>query len=92
MAAFYISAVHVVPGAGTTRHSHIGSVRLSDGRVLSRAAVISAIRLQAGRFFTNATPPASVYVHPCPYCGASDYITTHRDRTAANNLLHLPKF
>jgi hypothetical protein len=64
---------------------------LSGGAVLPRATVIAKIRA-GDQFFTNAQPPARVYVHPCPHCGAWDYITTHPDSTPQNNLLHLPKF
>lgn len=90
MATYVISAVHLVPGPGT-RHDHIGSVKLTTGDVELRSIVIAKIRA-GNRYVTNANPPALVYVHPCPYCAASDYITTHPDNTATNNLLHLPKF
>jgi Protein of unknown function (DUF3892) len=88
---YYIEAVRLEPGWGQTRHQHIGYVRLTTGIVLDRATVIMRIRM-GERFFTNASPPALVYVHSCPHCGASDYITTHPDYTTTNNLLHLQKF
>jgi DNA repair photolyase len=36
--------------------------------------------------------PARVYVYSCPYCYASDYLTTHPDNTPLNNLLDLPRY
>jgi hypothetical protein len=91
VATYAISAVHLVPAIAPLTHPHIGSVRLTTGQVLERSTVIAKIR--AGeRFVTNANPPGLVYVHPCPYCKAHDYITTHPDYTPTNNLLSLPKF
>jgi Protein of unknown function (DUF3892) len=77
------------PGAA---HDHIARVKLlSHNNDYPRAAIIAAIR--AGDvFYTYANPPARVYVHPCPYCSASDYITTHPDNTTTNNLLNLPHY
>jgi hypothetical protein len=92
VATKYISKVRMVPSGGILPHEHIGYVMLSDGTVEARATVIYNITYGRDRYYTNANPPASVYVHPCPFCGASDYITTHPDGTATNNLLHLPKF
>lgn len=91
MATYSITAVHLVPGPGWTSHPHIGAVKLLDGSVVRRAWVIERIRA-GDRFFTHARPPAFVYVHACPYCAASDYITTHPDNTPTNNLLSLPRF
>jgi Protein of unknown function (DUF3892) len=87
---YFIEAVRLEPG-WATRHEHIGYVRLTTGIVLDRATVIMRIRM-GERFFTNASPPALVYVHSCPQCGARDYITTHPDDTTRNNLLNLPRF
>jgi hypothetical protein len=86
----FIEAVRLVPGPGT-KHDHIGFVRLTDGTVLARATVVRRI-LNGDQFYTAAKPPARVYVHSCPHCGARDYITTHPDATPTNNLLNLPKF
>ena len=91
MATHSISAVHLVPGTGPRAHDHIGSVALTTGQVVSRSTVIAGIRA-GDRYYTYANPPALVYVHSCPYCYASDYITTHPDNTPTNNLLSLPKF
>ena len=87
---YYIEAVRLEPGRATW-HEHIAYVRLTTGIVLDRATVITRIRM-GERFFTNASPPALVYVHSCPHCGAGDYITTHPDDTTRNNLLHLSRF
>jgi hypothetical protein len=91
VATFSITAVHLerAPGA---MHDHIARVQLlNQARDYSRAEIIYAIR--AGDvFYTHAIPPALVYVHACPYCYASDYITTHPDSTPTNNLLDLPKY
>ena len=91
MATFYISAVHLERALGVT-HDHIARVKLV-GRTqdYARSAIITAIR-NGDVFYTNATPPGQVYVHRCPFCGASDYITTHPDSTPTNNLLHLPHY
>lgn len=90
MATYSIKAVRLERAPGAS-HDHIAYVKLTTDEVLARSTVIS--RIKAGnRFITNATPAANVYVHSCPFCGASDYITTHPDGTATNNLLHLPKF
>ncbi len=91
MATHSITAVHLEKAPGAT-HDHIARVRLR-GHVKDypRSAIIAAIK--AGDiFFTDAIPPARVYVHRCPYCAADDYITTHADNTATNNLLKLPKY
>ena len=91
MGTFIISAVHLerAPGAA---HDHIARVKLTgQTRDYARSEIIYAIKA-GDRFITNAQPPANVYVHACPYCGASDYITTHPDSTATNNLLSLPKY
>lgn len=91
MGTFFITAVHLEQAPGAT-HPHIARVRISgQARDYARSEIIYAIRA-GDRFYTNAQPPAQVYVHPCPFCGASDYITTHPDRTATNNLLRLPKY
>ena len=91
MATYYISHVRLEPGPGIHPHNHIAAVKLTNGQAITRSAVIKAI-YAGDRFYTNANPPAAVYVHACPYCRAHDYITTHPDNTTANNLLHLPKF
>jgi Protein of unknown function (DUF3892) len=91
LATYSIARVHLVPSAGAIPHQHIGSVMLTDGRIVQRFAVIASIRA-GDRWYTNATPPAQVYVHRCPSCGANDYITTHPDDTTTNNLLKLPRF
>jgi Protein of unknown function (DUF3892) len=92
MGTFSITEVHLERAPGAT-HDHIARVRLLNHpeRDYSRAEIIYAIR--AGDvFYTYAIPPALVYVHPCPHCLASDYITTHPDSTPTNNLLDLPKY
>ena len=91
MGTFFITAVHLERAPGAT-HDHIARVRLlNQQRDYSRAEIIYAIR--AGDvFYTHATPPARVYVHSCPFCYASDYITTHPDSTPTNNLLDLLKY
>lgn len=91
MSTFSITAVHLerAPGAA---HDHIASVKLlHDGQSYARATIIKSIR-DGNVFYTYASPPAIVYVHSCPWCGASDYITTHPDNTATNNLLSLPRY
>jgi hypothetical protein len=91
MSTFSITAVHLERAPGAT-HDHIARVRLlRHGQDYSRAQIIKGI-LAGDRYFTYANPPALVYVHACPFCRASDYITTHPDNTATNNLLHLPKY
>ncbi len=91
MGTFFITAVHLEKAPGAT-HDHIARVRLAtQSRDYARSAIIYAIT-RGDVFFTNAVPPAKVYVHACPVCYASDYITTHPDSTATNNLLHLPKY
>lgn len=91
MATHTITAIHTerAPGA---EHEHIARVRLS-GHVSDypRSRIIGAIR-SGDVFYTNANPPARVYVHGCPFCAASDYITTHPDSTPKNNLLQLPRY
>lgn len=91
MATFSITAVRLERAPGAT-HDHIARVRLLDHQHdYSRAEIITAIR--AGDvFYTYARPPALVYVHSCPHCYASDYITTHPDATTTNNLLDLPHY
>jgi len=80
MGTFYISAVHLERAPNAT-HNHIARVRLlNQQRDYSRREIIYAIKA-GDRFYTNATPPALVYVHPCPHCYANDYITTHPDNT-----------
>jgi hypothetical protein len=91
MATYVIKAVHLEPQNYPSRHDHIEKVRLTDKTVELRSTVIAKIR--AGhRYVTAANPPGLVYVHPCPWCRAHDYITTHPDNTPTNNLLHLPRF
>jgi hypothetical protein len=91
MATYSITAVHMERAASST-HEHIARVKLA-GNVgdYARAQIIAWIR-EGHRFFTHASPPALVYVHSCPYCAASDYITTHPDSTTKNNLLDLPRY
>jgi hypothetical protein len=91
VATFSIAAVHLERAPGAT-HDHIASVKLlRHQQDYRRSAIIDAIR--AGDvFYTYANPPALVYVHSCPYCYASDYITTHPDNTPTNNLLDLPRY
>jgi hypothetical protein len=57
----------------------------------ARSQIIAGIR-RGDVYYTYANPPARVYVHSCPYCYASDYITTHPDNTPRNNLLDLPRY
>jgi hypothetical protein len=77
------------PGA---EHEHIARVKLlGHSQDYARSSVIQAIR-NGDVFYTYANPPARVYVHSCPYCAASDYITTHPDSTTTNNLLDLPRY
>jgi hypothetical protein len=91
MAQFSITAVHTerAPGAA---HEHIASVKLlGHTQDYARSRIIASIK--AGDvFYTYANPPALVYVHSCPYCAESDYITTHPDNTTKNNLLDLPRY
>jgi tetratricopeptide (TPR) repeat protein len=86
-----ISNIRLKTAPWLPAHDHVDLVMLSDGAVLTRAQVISRIR-SGERFSTNAIPPGLVYVHPCPHCKASDYVTTHPDATPTNDLLHLPVF
>jgi hypothetical protein len=91
MATYSITQIHVEPGRGST-HDHIARVKLlgQEGDY-ARSQIIAWIR--AGHvFYTYASPPALVYVHPCPFCSANDYITTHPDNTERNNLLSLPRY
>ncbi len=91
MATDSITAVHLERAPAET-HDHIARVRLlGQSGDYSRAQIINWIRM-GHLFYTYANPPARVYVHACPYCYAADYITTHPDNTATNNLLHLPKY
>lgn len=91
MATYSITAVHLEAALGAT-HEHIARVKLlNQPGDYARAQIIASIR--AGDvYYTYANPPALVYVHPCPYCYASDYITTHPDSTPTNNLLDLPRY
>jgi hypothetical protein len=91
MATYSITAVHLEKAPGAT-HDHIARVKLLHQHGdYARSQIIGWIR--AGHlFYTYANPPARVYVHACPYCRASDYITTHPDSTTKNNLLDLPKY
>lgn len=90
MAHYVISAVRLERAPGGT-HDHIASVKLTNGVVETRTTVIRNIT-NGDVYVTNATPPARVYIYPCPHCRASDYITTHPDSSTTNNLLHLPRF
>jgi Protein of unknown function (DUF3892) len=91
MGTFFITAVHLERAPGAT-HDHIARVMvLNQSRDYARSEIIYAIR-HGDVFYTHAKPPAKVYVHSCPYCYASDYITTHPDNTPTNNLLDLPKY
>lgn len=91
MSTYSITHVHLVKAPGAT-HDHIARVKLlNQPGDHARSQIIGWIR-QGHRFFTYANPPALVYVHSCPFCLASDYITTHPDATAKNNLLQLPKY
>ena len=91
MATYSITAVHLERAPGSA-HDHIARVTLLNQQGdYARAQIIAWIR--AGHvFYTYAIPPARVYVHSCPYCNASDYITTHPDKTPTNNLLDLPRY
>jgi hypothetical protein len=91
MATQFITKVRVEGAPVPSRHEHIAAVMLRTGIIEARSTVISRIRL-GDRYYTAASPPALVYVHACPFCGARDYITTHPDRTVTNNLLRLPRF
>jgi Protein of unknown function (DUF3892) len=91
MATYSITAVHLERALGAT-HDHIGRVQLlGQPGDYPRAQIINSIR-QGHVFYTYADRPALVYVHSCPYCYASDYITTHPDNTPTNNLLDLPRY
>ena len=92
MANKVIAAVHLEPQNYPSRHDHIEKVKLIDGTIEYRATVIFNIKHLTDRYFTNASPPAPVWVHHCPHCHAGDYITTHPDNTPTNNLLSLPRF
>jgi Protein of unknown function (DUF3892) len=92
VATYIISAVRTGPVAVPVVHQHIEAVKLTSGTVFTRSQVIAMIRVNGDTFVTNANPPGRVYVHPCPHCRYHDYITTHPDYTATNNLLHLPRF
>jgi hypothetical protein len=90
-ATYYISAIHLERAPDAT-HYHIGRVKLLDCEGdYSRAQIIVWI-YEGNLFYTNADPPALVYIHPCPHCGAWDYLTTHPDGTTVNNLLSLPQY
>jgi hypothetical protein len=92
LSTFSITEVHLERAPGAT-HEHIARVRLLNDhhRDYARAEIIAAIR--AGHvFYTYAVRPAKVYVHRCPRCYASDYLTTHPDNTETNNLLDLPRY
>src|SRR6266498_2775170 len=85
-----ITMVHLLPGAGSPSHQHIGSVCLADGRTPQRSFVIRDIKSGTAYWTMGGGTRGKVYVHACPYCGAEDYITTHPDQTTANDLLDLP--
>lgn len=92
---YYISAVRLSTGTLPFPHHHIEAVRLTTGVEVTRQTVATGIR--AGMTYMTAPPvpvaSALVYVErACPWCGAQDYITTVRDHTKLNNLLHLPTF
>lgn len=91
MGTFSITEVHLERAPSAT-HDHIARVKLLNAtRDYARSEIITAIR--AGDvFYTYAVPAALVYVHRCPWCSANDYITTHPDATATNNLLNLPHY
>jgi hypothetical protein len=91
VANYVIVAVSVTSVQAPSHHEHIAAVKLSTGTILTRAEVIGKIRA-GDTFVTAGNPPGRVYVHTCPHCGTSDYITTHPDSTPTNNLLHLPRF
>lgn len=91
MATYSITAVHLERSPGSN-HDHIARVKLlGHTQDYPRSAIITAIR-NGDEFYTYANPPARVYVHRCPYCYASDYLTTHPDNTTTNNLLDLPRY
>ncbi|MDQ2983828.1 MAG: DUF3892 domain-containing protein [Actinomycetota bacterium] len=91
MSTFSITEVHLERAPGAT-HDHIARVKLlGHTQDYSRQQIINSI-LGGDMFFTYARPPAQVFIHECPHCRASDYITTHPDNTPRNNLLHLPKY
>jgi Protein of unknown function (DUF3892) len=91
VATYSITAVHLERAYGSS-HDHIARVKLLNQQGdYARSQIIAWIR--AGHvFYTYANPPALVYVHSCPFCAASDYITTHPDSTPKNNLLDLPRY
>lgn len=87
-----IVKVRTEPGWGGSNHSHITEVELADGSREARSTVISNIRFFGKRYWTEGGGErASVVVRGCPFCPASDYITTMPDTTTANNLLKLPR-
>jgi hypothetical protein len=91
VATYSITGVHLEKSPGAT-HDHIARVKLlNQPGDYSRADIIKWIK-EGHAFYTYATSPALVYVHSCPWCSASDYITTHPDNTATNNLLNLPRY
>lgn len=91
VATHSITAVRMEEAPGAS-HEHIARVKLlGHTQDYARAEIIAAIR-RGQIFYTHAVPPARVYVHGCPYCYASDYITTHPDNTPTNNLLRLPRY
>lgn len=91
MATYSIRAVHLERPYGAT-HDHIAAVKLvGDETSYLRSQIIQWI-YQGHVFFTNAIPAARVIVRNCPFCAASDYITTEPDWTQANNLLDLPRY
>ena len=91
MATYTIDAVRLVTVSRDRRHGHVDSVKLSTDEVLPKAVVIA--RIKAGdEFFTYHQPRAQVHVADCPFCWASECLTTHPDSAAANNLLHMLTF
>jgi hypothetical protein len=91
VATYSITEVHLEKAPGAT-HDHIARVKLlNHTQDYARSAIIKSI-YEGNEFYTYANPPARVYVHRCPHCRASDYITTHPDDTTTNNLLDLPKY
>jgi len=68
-------------------------VEIFPGRILNRETVISKINQGWESFYTSVGGQmATVIVRSCPYCYASDYITTTPDSTTKNNLLSLSGF
>jgi Protein of unknown function (DUF3892) len=91
LALYTINAVRKEPAYGPAAHQHISAVRLTNGAALTRAEVIAHI--SAGDTYTTiGEPQGRVYVHPCPWCGFGQYITTRPDATTTNNLDNLPLF